>query len=270
VLTECVAHPSNVMTALAPRCTFQSCLNALCALQVLTKRVAFLVSELGVSAHDILAITFTRKGAAEMKARLQRELTPADADGVRVATFHSVALSTLRRWIKCLPGTALNERFTVASEQDHQSHISVSISDLSDFGKHMSDPKRRKCALSEEKEQWKHEARAWAVLHEIEQSSYVRGRGGKKVSPHASLKKAMLLVRPTPLPASHPVFTADPLIPLPPFSPLCSLLPFRLSAHHAATLYAAATSMSNCRSRSCRRQLQALTCYGHRLTLRLA
>lgn len=186
----------NVFTTLPAvypeRGTLQSCLHAPCALQVLTKRVAFLVSELGISGDDILAITFTRKGAAEMKKRLRRELVPADADRVRVGTFHSVAISILRRWVHRLPSTALNTRFTVATENDHQSHIAESLSDLSEFGRRMSNPDTRKRASLEVKEQWEHEARAWVVLNKMEEESRrEREQGGKRALPYASLKKAV-------------------------------------------------------------------------------
>lgn len=66
-------------------------------MQVLTKRVAYLVEACGVPAEDILAITFTRKGSAEMKQRLQRELPPAAAAAVTIGTFHAIAFRVLRR-----------------------------------------------------------------------------------------------------------------------------------------------------------------------------
>ena len=69
----------------------------LVSVQVITRRIIHLVTVLQVPPHDIIAITFTRKGAAEMKARLARELPAADAEAVRVGTFHSVAMSILRR-----------------------------------------------------------------------------------------------------------------------------------------------------------------------------
>ena len=63
--------------------------------RVLTYRIAHLVADLGVSPHEILAITFTNKAAAEMRERLGGLL----GYGVRsmwVMTFHAMCVRMLR------------------------------------------------------------------------------------------------------------------------------------------------------------------------------
>lgn len=62
--------------------------------RVLTHRVAYLVSE-GVSAENILLVTFTNKAANEMKERVKHLLT-AGAQPV-AGTFHSLCAKILRR-----------------------------------------------------------------------------------------------------------------------------------------------------------------------------
>ncbi len=64
--------------------------------RVLTRRIAYLVSERGVRPSEILAITFTNKAAAEMKSRVE-ELVGARARAMTVSTFHSACVRILRR-----------------------------------------------------------------------------------------------------------------------------------------------------------------------------
>jgi DNA helicase-2/ATP-dependent DNA helicase PcrA len=63
--------------------------------RTLTYRIAHLVAERGAAAQNCLAITFTRRAAAEMTERLAR-LLPGDADRPAVHTFHSLGLAILR------------------------------------------------------------------------------------------------------------------------------------------------------------------------------
>lgn len=64
---------------------------------VLTERVQWLIDH-GASPDSLLILTFTRKAAAEMKARIASQLgSEAALDGAMIGTFHSVALQILRR-----------------------------------------------------------------------------------------------------------------------------------------------------------------------------
>src|SRR5258707_15875559 len=63
--------------------------------RVITARIARLV-ERGVSPESMLALTFTNKAAAEMRARVARALDARAAD-VWLSTFHSAAAKILRR-----------------------------------------------------------------------------------------------------------------------------------------------------------------------------
>jgi ATP-dependent DNA helicase UvrD/PcrA len=59
----------------------------------ITRRIAFQVASGAVRSDQILAVTFTDKAAGEMRARLER----LGVAGVEARTFHSAALSQLRR-----------------------------------------------------------------------------------------------------------------------------------------------------------------------------
>jgi DNA helicase-2/ATP-dependent DNA helicase PcrA len=62
---------------------------------VLVQRISHLVGQGGVSPERILALTFSRRAADEMRARVTAMLP--EAEKVEVRTFHSFALSIVRR-----------------------------------------------------------------------------------------------------------------------------------------------------------------------------
>ncbi len=63
--------------------------------RVLTRRVARRVADGSALAEHVLAVTFTRKAAAELAARLARL---GCGSSVRAGTFHAIALAELARW----------------------------------------------------------------------------------------------------------------------------------------------------------------------------
>ena len=82
--------------------------------RVLTYRISYLISEMGVAPWKILAITFTNKVANEMKTRVDR-MYPEKSQDLTIRTFHSFAAYFLRHEISILGFPA---SFTIMDEED--------------------------------------------------------------------------------------------------------------------------------------------------------
>ena len=82
--------------------------------RVLTYRISYLISELGVEPWKILAITFTNKVANEMKTRVVKMIPEAVKD-LTIRTFHSFAAYFLRQEISVLD---FPSSFTIIDEED--------------------------------------------------------------------------------------------------------------------------------------------------------
>ena len=85
--------------------------------RVLTYRIAHLIGDLRVSPHQILAITFTNKAAAEMRSRLSTLLSEYgySAHGMWVLTFHAMCVRMLRADAELLGFT---RNFTIYDSDD--------------------------------------------------------------------------------------------------------------------------------------------------------
>lgn len=94
--------------------------------RVLTHRIAYLISEKGVSPYRILALTFTNKAAREMKERIHR-IVEQDGSDVWVSTFHGFCVRILSAEIEQL---GYQKQFVIYDEHDQQSLIGHIIKDL--------------------------------------------------------------------------------------------------------------------------------------------
>src|SRR5262245_9648902 len=82
--------------------------------RVLTRRLAYLVAELGASPFEILAITFTNKAAGEMQDRVASLVGPV-ARRMWVSTFHAACSRILRREASLL---GYRPSFTIYDQSD--------------------------------------------------------------------------------------------------------------------------------------------------------
>lgn len=94
--------------------------------RVLTRRIAWLISERNAHPGSILAITFTNKAAAEMRERVQ-ELVGNRARIMWVSTFHSACVRILRREIDKL---GFKSNFTIYDAADSKRLMTIVCRDL--------------------------------------------------------------------------------------------------------------------------------------------
>jgi DNA helicase-2/ATP-dependent DNA helicase PcrA len=100
--------------------------------RVLTRRIAWLISERGAHPGSILAITFTNKAAAEMKERVE-DLVGKRARIMWVSTFHSACVRILRKESDKL---GYKSNFSIYDAADQKRLMGLVASDLD------LDPKR--------------------------------------------------------------------------------------------------------------------------------
>ena len=101
--------------------------------RVLTRRIAWLLSQRGAHPGSILAITFTNKAAAEMRERVAELTTPRTAAVMWVSTFHSACVRILRREIERF---GYKSSFSIYDDADQRRLMSLVCRDLD------LDPKR--------------------------------------------------------------------------------------------------------------------------------
>ena len=64
--------------------------------RVVTRRIGYLIREVGVAPWQVLAITFTNKAAGEMRRRVGELVSGRQAAAATVSTFHSLCARLLR------------------------------------------------------------------------------------------------------------------------------------------------------------------------------
>ena len=94
--------------------------------RVLTYRIAYLISEIGVRPWKILAITFTNKVANEMKNRVVKMIPEAQKD-LTIKTFHSFAAMFLRKEISAI---GFPTTFTILDEEDQTKLVKDLVAEL--------------------------------------------------------------------------------------------------------------------------------------------
>lgn len=94
--------------------------------RVLTQRIAYLISNLGVRSYNILAVTFTNKAAKEMENRVT-QIIGDYTHGLTLGTFHAICARLLRREAEHLP---FNANFVIFDEDDQHSLVKRAVNEL--------------------------------------------------------------------------------------------------------------------------------------------
>ncbi|MEW5796766.1 MAG: UvrD-helicase domain-containing protein [Candidatus Zixiibacteriota bacterium] len=94
--------------------------------RVLTRRLAYILTQRLAEPHQVMAVTFTNKAAGEMKERVTR-LMGAGIERMNVSTFHSFCVRILRREAERI---GYKSSFTIFDQDDSLSLLKKCVKEL--------------------------------------------------------------------------------------------------------------------------------------------
>ncbi len=95
--------------------------------RVITRRIAYLVRQVGIPPWNVLAITFTNKAAGEMRDRVGQLLTERQARAATVSTFHALCARLIRQYSDRV---GLPPGYSIYDTADQKNAIKTALDEL--------------------------------------------------------------------------------------------------------------------------------------------
>ncbi|WP_185853233.1 ATP-dependent helicase [Blattabacterium cuenoti] len=95
--------------------------------RVITYRIVHMIQNIGISPSNILALTFTKKAAKEMKYRISNMMDQKNMNQITLGTFHSIFSILLRKeshWLGYKPN------YTIYDQKDSENVIKKILEDI--------------------------------------------------------------------------------------------------------------------------------------------